>query len=362
MENKEPTARAQAGPGYFRLVSSYVVLAVAVMFLNGLIATLPLDKDVYAAGWYEYRHRLDSLPVSQVANIKLAHARTSPAYDIGLFGNSRSMMVSSQDLGFDDLRFFNFSLAGSSFRQSIMFLEILAAHDAAPDISVISLDHLELSMLANQDIFTARDRITVAMFDLADIWQRFGMSGVFARSIADPLLVEWNAFARLLDVRRVWAKLSVMFPHLLPAFKPANELNQADGSRSMEIAHQPFSRSDYKITPHPFHFDAYLARDFERLAILSQQGLTIMVYESPLNPANQKRFLESPTPAAAHYRNIARAACDENGLHCAFLNVPLGLETHPPYWPDTSHAPAPLLGSYIRQQLIEETHIPASRD
>ena len=233
MENKEPTARAQAGPGYFRLVSSYVVLAVAVMFLNGLIATLPLDKDVYAAGWYEYRHRLDSLPVSQVANIKLAHARTSPAYDIGLFGNSRSMTVSSQDLGFDDLRFFNFSLAGSSFRQSIMFLEILAAHDAAPDISVISLDHLELSMLANQDIFTARDRITVAMFDLADIWQRFGMSGVFARSIADPLLVEWNAFARLLDVRRVWGRnyLSCSPTFCLPLNPPTNSTRQTAADR-----------------------------------------------------------------------------------------------------------------------------------
>src|SRR5690349_20011124 len=125
------------------LISFISALAVTVLALVAL-RLMSLSDAVLRDP--EKRWALGVLPGDEVIAIKLNRAKQVPPYDVGLFGYSRIMMVGADDLGLPGKRVFNFSIGGSSIRQSIRLLEELHAMGKAPAIAIISVDHAELGM------------------------------------------------------------------------------------------------------------------------------------------------------------------------------------------------------------------------
>ena len=93
-----------AAPPPFRPIVVAVVALLALPAVLGL-PTAMLAPDPFSTIDRERMSRLNALPLGDLAAIKLRHARHSPV-TIGLFGNSRAVMVGAVDLGLAPDRFF----------------------------------------------------------------------------------------------------------------------------------------------------------------------------------------------------------------------------------------------------------------
>lgn len=112
-----------AAPPPFRPKVVVVVALLALLAVLGL-PTAMLAPDPFSTIDRERMSRFDALPLGDIAAIKLRHARHSQVA-IGLFGNSRAVMVGAFDLGLAPDRFFNFALP-NQFRRDIGRLGALA--------------------------------------------------------------------------------------------------------------------------------------------------------------------------------------------------------------------------------------------
>ncbi|HWV55305.1 hypothetical protein [Pseudorhodoplanes sp.] len=126
------------------------MLRLIAFCLGALAATIGAVAAVFHAPAHDFSSQgtksayLDALSADALTQLKLGVRHT---FDIGLFGNSRSIMVGSQELD-TPCSFFNYSIPGTTFRTSVALLEALAAQNRAPNLAVISLDNLEIQMMA----------------------------------------------------------------------------------------------------------------------------------------------------------------------------------------------------------------------
>ncbi|CAN0592370.1 unnamed protein product, partial [Laminaria digitata] len=68
-------------------------------------------------------------------------------HEVGVFGNSRSVQLTAADVGVTG-SFFNYSVPGGSFRQSVNMMELLGRRSVLPKTVVISIDHFEMSFMS----------------------------------------------------------------------------------------------------------------------------------------------------------------------------------------------------------------------
>ncbi len=109
---------------------------------------------------------IDHLPIYDVAETKVAHARAVPPFTVGLFGNSRVIQVGVAALATDAGGAFNFAVPGTGFRQSVALLEVLVSGGRAPRIAVISLDSF-WSVTGRTEYPGVVSRVRIAV---ADTW------------------------------------------------------------------------------------------------------------------------------------------------------------------------------------------------
>ena len=332
-------------------------LLVASLFL---VQWSPPQYDVFTSSDDRERSGLSELTSLDVARRKFLHALSGPPYDVGVFGNSRAIMVSTADIALDPGHFFNFSVGGQSLRQSTRMLEDLAAAGKAPQIALISLDHLELNFYSTSEFPGFFARVSEAIDGASYLWGAAGEGPLSALKalVAAGLIETWlftGTFSMDVLTNRVF--------FLLPAewrSAPENITRigiRADGSRFQPQPTVPPDITPIEAGPPVFYMESYLPWDIERLARLESTGIRVILYESPIDPGSTARFQSKPSPIAVRHRARVKEACIHRGMAC-FLDPPaIGDPTIAPYWRDATHAPAPYLGRYL-VSLIEKT-VPA---
>lgn len=328
------------------------ILVALVWLLNG---TLPPIDPFAASGTYPAL-RFDQLSNQALAELKLKHAERHGRYDIGLFGNSRSLNVSKADLGVDSCSFFNFSVGSESLRSSVAFLEFLAATDRAPRIALVNVDHFELQRYNNPFFPLAVHRWRLLVRDLwtgirrRDITLRETAKMAWRHVITEFLLFKQKfviefAFGGVKNILGVSEKYSGPME--------GDAFYQADGSRSSSTA--ALNRTQEKLTSakSPQFMFGYLKYDLERLKRLQDRGVSVILFESFIHPESARFFAENPSPYAAATRARFLALCGDFSLHChaAPANVPSGTER----WGDHSYPPAKSMGAHLKKLLADNT-------
>lgn len=300
-----------------------------------------------------FRVEMDGFGPGDRIALKAAHGMSEPAYDLALFGNSRSVMVGAEHLGPAGQGFFNFSVGGTGFLQSVSLLETLAAEGRAPKTALISLDHLELQFFG-YSAFPAPLADPIGMASrLAHAVQatRSGIAskGMLLRYVVDEALTTGRT------IRNLW-KYDLLSRRLQSLVGPTND---TEGQYYREDGSLPFSGAidddvaDFRLPPPLFSLaELHHWIAIKRLAdIARSHGTRIIVFESPLAPDLSRRFDVSASPAAVHLRQSLIAACADEPISCIGPpSVPISANSTP--WPDCCHAPAPDLGRYLQAILL----------
>lgn len=299
---------------------------------------------------------LSGLGFAGVYAAKLAHGLAAPRHDVGLFGNSRSLMVGADDLGLSDATFFNYSVIGGSFRASVLMMEQLAAAGRAPKLAIVSLDHLELQEDNNPAIAGIVPRLRLALDDVA--------AGATNPHIhwTEAVRMAWRHYygavrdiGRILNFRRLMLGVRWRLGALLggPFRGGGNDEVEPGYRRDGSIALPALKEQVFEVSaPQPdLYILGYLDHDLERVAALSARGVRVVIYESLLDPVNAAHVARHPNPAAEAARTRWLAACRRLALDCH----PFRRDAVPAVagaWADPSHPPPALLGRYV-QDLIQ---------
>lgn len=304
---------------------------------------------------------LDKLPLPAFAELKLRHVERQPRYDIGLFGNSRSLGVGTRHLSLGNCRFFNFSIGSESFRYSVANLERLQEIGKAPKLAVISLDHLELQRYNNPISFFAATRWKKAVKDMLAGLTRDDIGfGEFLRMGWRHLWIEVKRFKMAFNPESFSSGIKNLFSNG-PSFRLVAQTAKgyyADGSRnSPELTTQKFFSTPLKSISRQIRA-GYFRFDLERLGRLQKLGTQVVIYESHLEPKSAALFLQRPSPQASAARKTLNSACAQLGLNC--YSPPGRLNGDEGLWTDQSHPPAKSLGSYLNT-LLDENRLVCSR-
>lgn len=324
-------------------LSLTLVAAVALTLLAAAVH-LPiaaLAPDPYATGDVLRLGRLDALPIDDLAALKARHAEHTPAA-LGLFGNSRAIMVGSAELGLSPGYFFNYSLPGGSLRQSVALLEALQVTGSLPQAALVSLDHLSLNYYGPADWPGPPRRWRNAAMDIAYMARSGRGAADTLRATLDHLLTEWQKATAAMSVGRLQARFAYLLPATIPPLDATTRIQEVDGSRPEGGGRGIADRANAEMF---FAMPAYLERDFARLGALAAGGLKLVVYESPVRPLSAG----AGTPAEPHQvtanRVLVAELCQRFGLRCALAPPALGSADD---WPDCCHPPAAVLGAHLR--------------
>ena len=279
-------------------------------------------------------------------------------YDVGLFGNSRSAMVSRDDFRpGPNATFYNFSIGGMALIQSVTLLEELVRNGVAPKTAILSLDHPELQFIEFlyfpepilRPLSYARDIATIL---------REG-EGTFAQRWSDAVKVfkwarkrSWARFREIWNVDTLRRRIGYIQKAVARPLKNESVLvNRIDGSYQQRLpAEQPsfasFSPGDPAFRAH----NRYVFISLKRLAVLERDNnIRIIVYESPLAPEIMRRRLGTTSPQAEESRRWFLAGCRDSTVECVL--APMLTQVPNINWPDCCHAPARVLGRYLEQFL-----------
>ena len=319
-------------------MATFFVAALCVLVLQVMIVS---DSSGIAFGGLESKPlHLDQLTPDLLTTLKL---EASPApFDIGLFGNSRSVAVGRSEVPVQHCTFFNYSVPGSSFRSSVAILEELSRQKRAPRTAIVSLDHLELRMMGAPDHLPLTLLMKSAVSD-AVATARHPASAV--RAIWRHLRAVWTKTRRLLSSRFLQASLR----RKSAGIEQASGSYRTDGSRMEKQAlAQP------KIHPFPKNSgssidEVVFIRDLERLARLQSTGsgvTRIIIYESPVQSEHGARFAEKPSVSARRLRAVAREVCGRTGLECHLGGLIEQESFSGASWADATHPPSSALGQW----------------
>ncbi|MEQ8247536.1 MAG: hypothetical protein RID42_07615 [Alphaproteobacteria bacterium] len=328
----------------FSFLSVVLVGCVVVIGSRGS-SILP---DPFARSAESKSTNLDLLDKFDLAALKTKHAADVPQYEVGLFGNSRIVGVSEDDLpGMLPGTVFNFGVPGSSFRDSVALVEYLADKRALPGTVVISLDNLALNQVSEAKFPGLGDRIRVAANDLSRLIANREPK-LTVQSFIDHIRAEKAQLTETFSFDYLFARLKHSFPAL-----SSNEDGvryRRDGSRSLSAEDLGRTSSEVKSTltiPAPFVlWPDYFAGDLARLAKVDRSGSQIFIFESPLAPGT---VLDGPPSQLEHVQVLRRVfveQCDQLQLNCVTA------EAFEPFqndatWLDQTHAPAKSLGRFV---------------
>jgi len=319
-------------------VSTLLVLFVGVCSLQSIL----VSQDVFENDDSVQLERMTLLPNEDIAAIKMAHAAQCLVYDVGLFGNSRSVQVGKSDISLGNSTFFNFSVPGTSIRQSVVLLEELAEMGKVPRTVLISFDNAETQYFGNPCF--PRFRPVQGISDIIH-----GVTDPHT-SLKDLLIMGWryirdsyHMFKSSFSFEQMKARIGFCFPGAAPMPLGSRSTFKRDGSRP--------DRSDASVQREQTGLQSgrvllgYLRHDLERIALIKKNCNQIIIYESPLEFKTALRYWGHPSSYAKRTRDLLRETCGRLGLECYCYGEPARIKTGA--WVDATHAPPDFLGRYI---------------
>ncbi len=312
-----------------------VTLAVATSILVAIYSS-PLSSAVLREP--DRRWILDKLPAAELAFVKMAYANEDQRADVGLFGNSRIVMVGNDTLRLPGIRLFNFGVPGQSIRQSVRLIQELRSIDKLPSTIVISMDHVELGMPGGDGVYpSVLRRWSLVARDAWELSRSIGWRAT-AVQIVNAVSSEQQMAAVAFNPSYVASKLKA-----LTAIKGANGAYRADGSRDEGERTQ---QSANLVIPQRAYTYPQLEYDFETLGALRRNGIRVIVFESPLAPSIVARIEQGLSARARNVRDRFHTACNRVQIECLAPPLLAG-----PGWVDRDHAPAALLGAWLQKIL-----------
>jgi hypothetical protein len=332
-----------------------------LLILGGLLAAVfavqrpAPERDLFSTIPAGQSVRFTQMTEPELYAAKLAHGLAAPRRAIGLFGNSRAVMVGAADLGSPPGGFFNFAVPGSSFRTSVALAEDLARAGKLPKTVLISLDHLEIQFDGNPNTRQITAWLGRVRRDLAAGFARPDISfRDTLRAAWRHLYVGYGGVTRYLNIEQLALGIGWRFAdtgvrrwwHGLPRAGAVGY--RRDGSRALgdPAKHRPLTAVQPAA---PAVLAAYLRDDLRRLAALRRQGARIIIYESPLEAASYERSTRHPAPYAAALRAMVLRDCMRLGLefHGQARSAARAEVAGADGWHDATHPPAKALAAFL---------------
>lgn len=298
------------------------------------VANSSAGKDVFKSVGGGLNRDLDRIPAVDMRALKLAHAQSETPFDIGVFGNSRMISISAADLNIGKKRYFNFSVPGTSIRNSVAMLERLAKNGRAPGIAIIGFDNVSLEFFENSEAYLFPERLNLVWNDLTYL-----ISGDVP--LRDGVKVLWRHALKAWSTLETWLKFSAFSERRERSAGNKLPNYRSDGSRHQVIkGGTPFSLD--MTVPLRAILPSILAQDLRRLVRVSEvYGVRVIVIETPLHP-----HIRMAGGRARNLRADFQQLCLEMGLEChsvSGLSSPLAAAD----WPDATHAPVAAFGHVI---------------
>ncbi len=327
-------------------VSLFCILVVtSVLALYGIALITP-QGDPFADKSQTNFIGLGKMPQPTIASLKIRHAQRHRNFDIGLFGNSRILMVDAKAIKVAPARLFNFSLSSESFNGTVQLIDKLAEQSKLPKILVVGLDNLHLQrdnvpfwpnfidrlQIATQNIATAA--VEARFVDAArHIW-RFGLSETIRFD---------NAFGPTTILTAISRAVSGDPNYLTPI---EARTYRADGSQKPPAGKGKIA----PILPSSSHLVmAQFERNLERLGTHVAAGHRVIIMETPIYPAFQQQLDAAPTRAVISARQLWNAACSKFGFYC--VDAPLIPDIPSAPWFDNTHPPEASWGAFIALEI-----------
>lgn len=329
----------------FRLAPFFTMVMVGLLALTAMHWTPRFAPDAFADDDGTRLNAFGSLPDEDGLNVKLLHARNTPVYEIGLFGNSRALPVTSDDVPLAHGAFFNFAVSGASIRTNVRFLERLAIVGKAPRIVFVQFDHpLAMHMPTGPWDTDPLARWRDGVEDLARAFVDPSIDRKAWLGLTDLAVIqEWERFTALFSIDRLRVALHYAWPATI-AWPSRDQSYRADGSRPME-APLPLQATRFvrdPALPLP-NVDGLLAR----LATVARTaGIRVIVYESPLHPAARAHFAMHQPEHLARDREAFAAGCRRHDLECR-IGLALPEASRAPYWESWEHPAGSVLGTWL---------------
>ena len=329
----------------FRVFAGGLAAGIVVIFVLQLF---PIRFDLFKSNQNSARILLDRMAAEDIAELKVWHASQNARYRLGVFGNSRSLDVPAASVNESGKFYFNFSVTGSSIRQSVALLEVLENLDKAPEVAVISLDNFEIQLFANPSYPPPPGLSKNMVTDLAIALGAQSISSadrvrIFWRNANDF----WTWFTGRFNLERLRNRLVVAGDWFIPTSMDAPYRD--DGSRLFPATGM------IEILPRArrMHIPALFENDLHRLENIQRHGTRIIIYESPLEPHSAQFYALRPSPFAVELRQQLRNSCAALKFECYdATNFPSDSSDA---WPDATHPPSRVLGRYI-ESLVRRSH------
>ena len=319
-------------------------------FLGGLVTGLiillflqtPPSGDPFEGDQPAFRHQLERISANDLASLKMRHALLSDRFKVGIFGDSRAVQIGTSEIGMANGEFFNFSIPGTSIRQSVVLLEHLATAGKVPRIALISFDNAALQYFANPS-WPGIPRRWREVF--RDSWHGLRDPNITWHEWLHVgwrhLWVDWKLLKDLFNITLLKFRYGLTSEDktIKPKFRKDGSRIEQDHSTWRIIEKLPVQRNAI--------LQGYLTFDLARLAALRVKGAEVIVYESPMAKGSYDL-----TPTVVRTRTTMKNECKRLKLVCVFAPT-LGVNHQPPYWQNSNHAPAKLLGPWL-SKLIRE--------
>jgi len=346
------------------------LIFAAALLLCIIAIQRPLPRvDLFNVKSEEKKTLRASLYFSEIYAAKLAHANAQPRYQLGLFGNSRTVSLSKLEvegfnLGNASERYFNFSILGASPRANILLIEELNAISKLPKRVLFSFDHFELEQFFNPSINNIAVRLALAAREVkAGITKDYIGIKELAKAGWRQIYVAGQDLSLLFNFVRLTNGLAWWTRQLLRGNAWSEFVNvrgqlgwQADGS----YGQRRHNRATQKFTlmqPEPATIlPGYLQWDMERLAAITATGVDIIVYESLLDPLNGAHYKKSPSARVSVMRQRWLSACKRLQLTCIPFE-PSWLISSDYGWSDATHPPPDVLASYLKKVISAAKNI-----
>lgn len=290
------------------------------------------------------------LSVPMRLKAKLLGHKHEGNYNIGVFGNSRSIMLSSSHFSLKDHKdFFNFSVGGTSFPQSVRAIEYLADRGQLPSTIIISLDNRNLQF--DGFIYWPNPSTDIIKF-ISDLKICFSSSEASFKRCGK--LATYYIYFASKQFNQLWSQenYKVYFDYLWPnkASQKHVGLRRLDGSRVQDTHHSD-DESRYNIQK----VMSSVAIDYQVLGIetlveiAKREKQKIFIFESPISP-KYRNFLNAHQEEHGEtlWHEISRK-CDSVFVYCFEDEMKTQKS-----WPDCCHAPAQPWADYIVSRLKGE--------
>lgn len=288
---------------------------------------------------------------SIVGHMKMRHALDQPAFDVGVFGNSRVLMLGAESLGLSADRYFNFAVSSDSFYGGVLAADTLAVNGKLPNTLVFGLDNLNLQ----------RDNNPAWPY----IWHRLAWAGErIGDALADPE-VSWAWLAR-----RVWRSVWSETIYFKQTFGPTmvktgllrllgadtavgGSADKRDFRTDGSVVNQGRDSAIGPMTRPSARMDMALFLDeLDRIGRFKASGSRVFIFETPLYPDVQRPFDATPPAYVTEIRKRWHATCRDLGFTC--VDAPLidggGADGA---WYDASHPPEKAWGRFIKTHIAQ---------